>query len=278
MLRCSIAVGLVAAWLWKAEIDGAIADVWEVLRYSTFFKHDSFEPIIATLAFFPPLMMFYLLDMHSTTPSGEWLKRFRVRKSDDMSAWKTLSWDELKADPTRSRVPVLVGYLLPLLAFDILYPRRQLPVEAPGLGRLIGEVSLLLVIYDALFYAVHRTLHSVPTLYKTVHKKHHTNTLSTRANDAVRLTFLEEALDVGCSIVGVNLIGAHPLCRAIYNVVIVYLLVELHCGFDMPWMMHNVAPRGWMGGPRRHDLHHAAGKHYFQKFFCYIDDAFGPLP
>jgi sterol desaturase/sphingolipid hydroxylase (fatty acid hydroxylase superfamily) len=73
---------------------------------------------------------------------------------------------------------------------------------------------------QALFFGVHRTLHLVPTLYKNIHKKHHGNTQATRANDAVRLTFSEEVLDVACSIVGVNLIKAHPLSRAVYNVVI----------------------------------------------------------
>lgn len=91
---------------------------------------------------------------------------------------------------------------------------------------------------------VHRTLHRFPWLYRMIHKKHHTNTTATRANDVVRLTFVEEALDVGCSIIAVNLLRAHPLSRAIYDVVIVWLLVDLHSGYDFPWMPHRVAPQG----------------------------------
>lgn len=82
-------------------------------------------------------------------------------------------------------------------------------------------------------------------------------------------------MDVGCSIAAVNLLGAHPMARALYNMVIVYLLVELHCGYNMPWMVHNVVPFGLMGGPVRHDTHHRLGKVYFQKFFTYIDNALG---
>eukprot|EP00038_Savillea_parva_P018475 m.23877 g.23877 ORF g.23877 m.23877 type:complete len:323 (-) comp4111_c0_seq1:133-1101(-) len=261
----------------KSYVDATLAVWWSWLREQPLFRHDSFEPMLATLSFFPPLIFFYTLDMHSATKKGAWLKRYHVRNSDDMTAWRVLSWREVIADPTQSRVPVLLGYILPLVVFDALYPRRRLPNEAPGIVRLVGENILMLVVYDALFWMVHRTLHSVPLLYRNVHKKHHTNTQATRANDAVRLTFSEEVLDVGCSIVAVNVTRAHPMSRALYDIVIVYLLVELHCGFDFPWMPHNLAPRGWMGGPRRHDAHHADGRHYFQKFFCYIDDAVGPI-
>jgi hypothetical protein len=37
-------------------------------------------------------------------------------------------------------------------------------------------------------------------------------------------------VDTACSIAAVNLTGAHPLSRAVYNVVIVYLLCEIHSG------------------------------------------------
>jgi cholesterol 25-hydroxylase len=87
-------------------------------------------------------------------------------------------------------------------------------------------------------------MHKSPWLYRTLHKKHHTNTSATRANDTVRLTMGEEVLDVGCSIVAVNALGAHPLSRAVYDVVIVWLLVELHCGYDFPWASYNVVPNG----------------------------------
>lgn len=39
-----------------------------------------------------------------------------------------------------------------------------------------------------------------------------------------------QALDVACSIAALNLCCAHPMSRCVYNVVIVYLLTELHSG------------------------------------------------
>ena len=46
------------------------------------------EPVVATLSFFPPLTLFYILDNH--VPSA---KIFRFRKSDDMSHWNDVRYD-----------------------------------------------------------------------------------------------------------------------------------------------------------------------------------------
>lgn len=271
-VRAVVVSALLAVWTYQHTIDQHLADMWETLRWKWWFRHESFEPMFATISFFPPLCFFYVLD------GLEVSQQFRVRpQSHDMSAWKPVLWKDLVKDPTKSRVPVLFAYIIPLIAIDFFYPRRVLYHDAPGIYRLVCDLIAMLMVYDGLFWAVHRTMHSSETLYHWVHAKHHENDHATRANDAVRLTFTEEFFDVSCSIIAVNITKAHPLSRAIYDCVIVYLLVEAHCGLDMPWMAHNVVPFGLMGGPRRHDMHHASGRHYHQKFFTYLDDLFGPL-
>ena len=116
--------------------------------------------------------------------------------------------------------------------------------------------------------------HRVPWLYKLAHKKHH-STLNVRAIDTVRLTPGEEVLDVACSIAALNLLGAHPMSRCVYDVCIVYLLTELHSGYRAPWMLQDVVPGGLWAGSRRHDEHHRVGTVYYQKFFCWIDNTLG---
>ena len=37
-------------------------------------------------------------------------------------------------------------------------------------------------------------------------------------------------MDVLCSVFALNVLGCHPLSRAIYNVVIIGLITELHAG------------------------------------------------
>jgi Fatty acid hydroxylase superfamily len=116
----------------------------------------------------------------------------------------------------------------------------------------------------------------VPALYRAVHAKHHTKAV-VRASDALRLSAVEQAIDVGCSIAAVNLVGAHPLSRSVYNLVIVWLIVELHSGWDLPWQLQNVVPLDLWGGSRRHDAHHARGNVCYQKFFTYLDNALGTV-
>ena len=68
-----------------------------------------------------------------------------------------------------------------------------------------------------------------------------------RACEALHLTLVEQVrfvrmsvdqrslqvVDVGCSIAAINLLRCHPLARAFYNFIIVYLITELHSGFSI---------------------------------------------
>ena len=74
----------------------------------------------------------------------------------------------------------------------------------------------------------------------------------------------------------------HTLTRLLHNIVITYMLVEIHSELDMPWSLHNLAPKIF-GGALRHRYHHAYPQpgfrgrkrvHYHQ-FFRYMDDWFG---
>ena len=56
-----------------------------------------------------------------------------------------------------------------------------------------------------------------------------------------------------------------------YNVIIVFLLCELHSGYDLPWQLCNLAPRGLLMGSRQHAEHHATGRGAFAKFFAFVD-------
>lgn len=53
-----------AAWAARPDAaDAAVAQLWRCCYSSSIFRHDSFEPILATLAFFPPLIFFFCLDV-----------------------------------------------------------------------------------------------------------------------------------------------------------------------------------------------------------------------
>ncbi|KAK3279142.1 hypothetical protein CYMTET_12960 [Cymbomonas tetramitiformis] len=160
--------------------------------------------------------------------------------------------------------------------FDTIYPRRRdrLPPEALPFGWHVAEIVAALVVYDMLFFASHVVIHKVPWIYRRVHAKHHRRVIM-RARETVALSIADEVLDVSCSIAALNLLKCHPLSRALYNVTIIFLLCDLHSGYDMPWMLQNVVPFGICSGSRRHTDHHKHGRAFYQKFFVYLDNFFG---
>eukprot|EP00892_Ulva_mutabilis_P008331 jgi/Ulvmu1/5870/UM025_0132.1 len=229
-------------------------------RASAFFQHDTWEPGLVVLVW--PLFTGFWYIVDTCIPQA---RRFRIQDKHDTSHWKFEGF---------GRKQEVLLYILPLALFDVVYPRRDLPVLPPSFARLVADVFLSLFFYDLFFTAIHYSSHKVPWLYRHMHGKHHTHRVQ-RASEALRLSAGDQVLDVGCSIAALNLVGAHPLSRSVYNVVIVWLIIELHAGYNFPWMLQNVVPFGIWGGSTRHDAHHQYGTVYYQKFFTYLDNAFG---
>eukprot|EP00873_Tetraselmis_striata_P017386 jgi/Tetstr1/437650/TSEL_026317.t1 len=256
-----------AATVWHESADGVVACGWAALREASWFRCDSAEPLAVVAAFAMCNIGWWLVD----TRGGGWAARWRLRPrhARDMSHWAWQGGHRLRGEA--------LWYLATLLAYDHFHPRRVLPEAPPSLARLAAETAAALLLYDALFFCAHVAYHKVPFLYRAIHAKHHSKAVM-RACEAVRVSPLEQALDVSCSIMALKIVGAHPLSRMLYNLIIVYLITELHCGYDMPWMLANVVPFGLWAGSREHEYHHAVGRHYFQKFGTHLDWACGLLP
>lgn len=264
-VRALLAILLAAGVAYHPTLDAAISKIYAALLTSPLFRHDTFEPMLAAACFTAFISCFYLIDLHLPC-----CRRWRIRvDEDDMSHYKVEG---------SGRAWEMLWYLGPLAVMDALFPRRaaRLVEQPPTAAALTCDVLLSLLLYDALFFALHAALHASPALYKHVHAKHHSKAVQ-RACESVRLTFIEEAADVTCSVIALNVTRAHPLSRAVYNVIIVYLITELHCGYAFPWAWQDVIPLGLCAGSRRHDAHHATGAHYYQKFFTYLDDLWGEV-
>ena len=65
------------------------------------------------------------------------------------------------------------SYLFPWILIDIFWKRRIIPSTPPTLQTLVLEVFLSLIVYDALFFVGHFTMHKIPGLYKHIHARHH---------------------------------------------------------------------------------------------------------
>jgi len=270
-------------------MDAQVAHLWEFLLTQAWFRDDMFEPYLAVASFFTWLHGWLLVDYLAT--SGVLGDRFgglrRYRMQDQTAAQRK---DVDVADLALEDLPApnkwyagwpfeLVVYLSPLFLIatytDAFAARRAgLDLAAPEFSTVCGQIFAGLFLYDFFFWFGHVAMHKLsPEVYRFTHGKHHINA-EVRASDTVRLTMFEEVVDVMCSIAALRLLHAHPISRSLYNIVITFLLVELHCGYDMPWSPQNLFPQVFSGS-RRHHVHHRSGRVYFGKFFRWMDDLAG---
>lgn len=273
------AVGVIALLAAHEEqINIMISSLYSALLASAFFRWDSFEVVQSTACFGMWILLFFTLDWG--LPS---MRRFRFNvlaslKDDTSSSNKELVRGELLAWKGRKRAAIdeVLWYLVPWMVVDYFFPRRENTVlntfpGAPDLQTTVMQVFLSLVAYDCFFYAGHRLFH-----WKNIsqHQKHHDNRGSIRAIDAVRHSFWDGTFDVFCSVFALKLVGSHPLCRAIHNVVATFLITESHCGYDFPWSLGRIT-NGFFMSSRDHLRHHVTGNANFGKFFTFLDRAFG---
>jgi sterol desaturase/sphingolipid hydroxylase (fatty acid hydroxylase superfamily) len=304
MWRIAAATFVFSVVMFRPILDASLIQVWNYLQTSPAllarcFRHDHWEWMLAVSAFFVWIHGFWAADRLVVQAGKEgrvhpWRKyrlqdRFEAQKFQREQARKAKRGElvDMNAQPNLVTKPSewnwkawifeLPLYVVPLFLWDYFIPRRAAKIatwSAPTAFQVCRDVSCGLLLYDAFFFCGHFLMHKIPFIYNTVHKKHHTNP-ECRAAEIVRLSFVEEVLEVGMSIVALNYLGAHPVSRSIYNVIITFLLTELHCGFDLPWTPQNVVPFGLATGSRRHHYHHRIGKNYYQKFFCHVDRLFG---
>lgn len=276
------AIGVALATL--PLLDSGVAALWEVLRTKAWFRHDMFEPFVAVGSFFAWLHGWLIVDKLATSGAFggrfNYLRRYRLQDQQAVAKGAPGLAEGKLPKPTRWYAGwpwELFVYLAPLYFLSqagAFMPRRMaLEWAAPSFLTVCGQVLGGLFLYDFFFWFGHLAMHRAPRrLYKALHGKHHQNP-EVRASDTVRLTVVEEVVDVVCSIAALRLLQAHPLSRMIYNIVITFMLVELHCGYNMPWSPQNLLPAVFAGS-KRHHAHHRTGGQYYGKFFKWMDDLY----
>jgi sterol desaturase/sphingolipid hydroxylase (fatty acid hydroxylase superfamily) len=303
--RAVFATFFASTYIFRGAMDSKLAELWTFLMTSSsvwgrMFRSDHYEWMLAVGAFSIWIHGFWFADraVRKVSEQGRvhpWRKfrlqdRFEADKHRRMMERRSGSDTEVAMQEIEAPLATkqsawnnwgwlveLPVYCVPLFLWDVLAPRRHrrlAPFGAPTTMGIVGGIAGGLFLYDLLFFVGHVAMHKIPFLHRTVHNKHH-KTQEVRAAEIVRLGLVEEVLEVGFSIVALNLLGVHPFARSIYNCVITFLLTELHSGFDFPWTPQNVVPFGLMTGSRRHHFHHRNGKHYYQKFFFHVDRLFG---
>ena len=71
------------------------------------------------------------------------------------------------------------------------------------------------------------------------------------------------------------LLGCPPLTTWCVTVFSIWMSVEDHIGYDLPWTLNRVVPFGLLGGAPAHDMHHQKPGCNFAPFFKHWDRIFG---
>ncbi|KAI9718529.1 MAG: hypothetical protein M1812_003980 [Candelaria pacifica] len=150
-----------------------------------------------------------------------------------------------------------------------LQTTRALPPTPPSSRRLTLELLLSLLIYDSLFSLTHFLFHHIPLL-KNHHKPHHTHP-TTNPQITNQLSILERLSLILLANFSLNIIGSHVFTRTLFVPVFLDLLIQIHCGLDLPWGYEKVLPQGWGVGARKHAEHHRTGEGGYEPFFMWWD-------
>jgi cholesterol 25-hydroxylase len=148
---------------------------------------------------------------------------------------------------------------------------RALPAEVPSSRRIVLELAVSLIIYDALFFAIHLAFHRVPALAR-IHVPHHKHA-EMHPQVTNRLSVGERLSLILLANFALNIIGSHVFTRTLFVPLFVYLLIEVHSGVDLAWQYDKILPQGWGAGSRKHAAHHKEGHKYFAPFFTWWDEA-----
>lgn len=224
------------------------------------------EAYLATFSFFLFISLFRVMDQFPF-----FLKyRFQKTPTPELKALNLLSFET-------GVIPGII-YLLAIHLYHMFVLKSPLDLIAPSFIRVFIETIAGIVIYDFLFFWIHLFMHYTPKLqFLHQHHIHHSQT-RLLASEVQHHSFIDATLQIVVNILVQNTplpyFGRkHSLSRLLHNIIITYLLTEIHAGYDAWWSLHNLFP-SIIGGAKRHEVHHQNGAMYFQQFFMYLDDLF----
>ncbi|XP_060884651.1 cholesterol 25-hydroxylase-like protein [Labrus mixtus] len=242
--------------------------LWTFLLHHSPLLTSPLFPVIFSLSVYLSFCLpFLLLDLLSLRWAP--VRRYKLQPQS------SISWASVRSCLALTLYNHAV-FIFPLTLLHWYTMPVNLPAEAPSLPRLLAQVFVCLLLFDFQSFTWHLLHHRVPWLYRNFHKVHHTYTstsaLTTEHSGAW------ETLSLGFFAASTPLLlGVHPLTELAFFLLNIYLSVEDHCGYDLPWATHRLVPFGLYGGARHHDLHHLKSKYNYAPYFTHWDRLFGTL-
>uniref|UniRef100_A0A3B3TQC7 Cholesterol 25-hydroxylase n=1 Tax=Poecilia latipinna TaxID=48699 RepID=A0A3B3TQC7_9TELE len=241
---------------------------WSFLLGHSSLLHSPFFPVFFSLTVYLIFCLpFLLLDLLSS--------RWSLVHKYKLQPQSSINWTTAQSCLALTLYNHLI-FIFPLTVLNWYLRPVLLPQEAPPLPQMVAQVLACLLLFDFQSFIWHLLHHKVPWLYRTFHKLHHTYT-STSALTA-EYSGVWETLSLGLfAAANPLLLGCHPLTEMLFFIVNIWLSVEDHCGYDLPWATHRLIPFGLYGGARHHDLHHIKSKCNYAPYFTHWDRLTGTL-
>uniref|UniRef100_A0A3Q3B166 Cholesterol 25-hydroxylase like 1, tandem duplicate 1 n=2 Tax=Kryptolebias marmoratus TaxID=37003 RepID=A0A3Q3B166_KRYMA len=164
-----------------------------------------------------------------------------------------------------------IFFVLPAVVIGMLFlPAPALPQEAPTLYELVTQSLASLLLFDTQYFIWHLVHHKQPQLYRWVHAVHHEYTAP--FSWSTEQLSIPELMTVGFwSNMDPVLLKCHPLSIWCVTVFSLWLSVEDHVGYDLPWALNHLVPFGLLGGAPAHDMHHQRPSRNYAPFFSHWD-------
>ncbi|ESP05589.1 hypothetical protein LOTGIDRAFT_103020 [Lottia gigantea] len=274
-IRAIIVLVFLLGYIFREYLQTIINESWSFLLESSVFNSVYFESWWATLCY-AIVIPVYPFGIHYIEPL-----------------------DKYKIDPSvtyvHQTIMELVGqaviYLSPLMLMDTFMVKkyagveptiwvekrqswiqttRALPEDPPTLFFLVFDLFGSILIYDALFFFFHFAIHKNNWLYKNLHAVHHHHD-KMHAHITNQLSVSERIILILSANFALKILNSHPLTRLLFVPVFIFLLVDNHLGYDLPFGWDKIVPFHLMGGPRKHYHHHIHGGGNYQPFLCYLD-------
>ncbi|XP_024235262.1 cholesterol 25-hydroxylase-like protein 1, member 1 [Oncorhynchus tshawytscha] len=168
----------------------------------------------------------------------------------------------------------LIFVLPAVLTQTCFMPSVVLPSSAPTVVEVLIDGLAALLLFDTQYYMWHFVHHKHPQLYRWVHAIHHEymapfswNTQQLSIPELITLGFWSNLDPI--------LLKCHPFTTWCVTIISVWMSVEDHIGYDLPWGLNHLVPFGLLGGAPAHDMHHQKPNSNYAPFFSHWDRLFG---
>ncbi|KAJ3185772.1 C-4 sterol methyl oxidase [Gaertneriomyces sp. JEL0708] len=202
-----------------------------------------------------------------------YFKKYKIqdtKENDSAAYWKCVKY------------VILCQLFLQLPMLMLFHPvatsmgMKFLEVPFPSISTVVLSCIFCLIVEDAYHYWVHRAMH-YGALYKYIHKMHHEYSapfgIAAEYAHPIEVLVLGQGFFLGPAILLAAGVDVHVITMAWWMGLRLFETVDVHCGYDFPWSVHNWMP--FWGGSDFHDYHHMAFVSNFSSSFRWWDWMFG---